>query len=714
MSQGKKIKDPSSHFRDRGRFPQKEKDSLQVFPQDREELIPELQKLRDKLKETEQRLQGEITERKGAEERLRETQKQAYSLRRFPEKSPNPVLGVSADGVVLYRNPVAARISGWACEVGQPLPGQLRQLVGRAIANGKESQEDLEMGGGIYFVLASVFPDNDYVIVYGRDITKRRRAEEELRLSMERLHLALDASNSGAWEWDLRTDKNVWSEELWKIYGLEPQSCEPSYEAWRKTILPDDRAKVEYLVKEAARKGTELNAEWRVRGRDGTERWVMSRGRPIRDAEGRVIRFVGIVTDITKRKRTEEEVLRLNAALEAKVTKRTAQLEGANKALKDEIAERVQAEEEIRQSEREFRAIFELSSVGMAQRDSSTGLLIRVNQRLCEMTGYSVKELLNQKDIMLTHPDDRERDREVQAPVFKGECNTWFIEKRYIRKNGEVIWVLVNGRMIRDSSGRPFRTVAVIQEITSRKRAEEEILNLNEQVSKRALDLELANKELDSFTSAVSHDLKNQLIVISAFTERLIKRHMDKLDSKGQEYMRIINSSVENLTALVGDLLELSRLPKAKTKVETLNLSELVLSILKKYQEKDTARQVELLVPQKVEAQGDRRLLTVVLDNLLSNAWKYTKKLAAAQIEFGIIRDSENPIFFVRDNGCGFTVPADSDQVFLPFTRFHKVEEYPGTGVGLATVKRIISRHGGRVWVESSVGKGTIFYFTLQ
>jgi signal transduction histidine kinase len=164
----------------------------------------------------------------------------------------------------------------------------------------------------------------------------------------------------------------------------------------------------------------------------------------------------------------------------------------------------------------------------------------------------------------------------------------------------------------------------------------------------------------------------------------------------------------------VGDLLELSRLPKAKTKVETLNLSELVLSILKKYQEKDTARQVELLVPQKVEAQGDRRLLTVVLDNLLSNAWKYTKKLAAAQIEFGIIRDSENPIFFVRDNGCGFTVPADSDQVFLPFTRFHKVEEYPGTGVGLATVKRIISRHGGRVWVESSVGKGTIFYFTLQ
>jgi PAS domain S-box-containing protein len=556
------------------------------------------------------------------------------------------------------------------------------------------------------------------------------------------------------------------------------------------------------------------------------------------------IRIRSAVSDITDWKKAEKEVLRHETELATKVTNRTARLEATNKALEVGIAERVRAEEEIRQSEREFRGIFELSSVGMAQRDPMTGLMIRVNQRLCEMTGYSPKELLSQKDTMLTHPDDRERDQELQEGVLKGESDTWFMEKRYVRKNGEVIWVLVNGRLIRDSSGRPFRTVAVIQDITDRKRveevarthrqlletvvnhlpsavnvirgsdlriqlinpayqaiapgkemvgktldelwpetqrtfvdlcrqvlatgepyhavdemnmicrypggpigqayfswslfrvrlpgdegwailntasettdrkrAEDEIRKLNEQVSKKALDLELANKELDSFTSAVSHDLKNELIVISAFTGKLIKRHLEKLDAKGQEYMRIINSSVENLTALVGDLLELSRLSKAKMKDETLNLSELVLSILKKYQEKDTERQVELVVPKKVEARGDRRLLTVMLDNLLSNAWKYTKNLATAQIEFGVAQESEEPIFFIRDNGCGFTVPADPEEIFLPFTRFHKVEDYPGTGVGLATVKRIISRHGGKIWVESSVGKGTVFYFTLQ
>jgi len=185
----------------------------------------------------------------------------------------------------------------------------------------------------------------------------------------------------------------------------------------------------------------------------------------------------------------------------------------------------------------------------------------------------------------------------------------------------------------------------VIEDIASRKRADVEIRKLNEKVSKKALALELVNKELDSFTSAVSHDLKNELIVISAFTGRLIKRHMERLDAKGKEYMRIINSSVENLTALVGDLLEMSRLSKTEMRAGALNLSELASSILKKYQEKDPERQVEAMIPIKVEAWGDRRLLTVVFDNLLSNARKYTITLAVARIEFGVVQDSEEFIF---------------------------------------------------------------------
>jgi len=156
----------------------------------------------------------------------------------------------------------------------------------------------------------------------------------------------------------------------------------------------------------------------------------------------------------------------------------------------------VWAREKTRRSDREFRAIFELSSVGMTERDAATGLRIRVNQRLCEMTGYSAKELLKEKGVTLTHPDDRERNREVRAVVLKGESDTWVIEKRYVRKNGEVIWVHVNGNLIRDSSGRPYRTVAVIQDITERKQAEERELKEHEETS-------LVNRILRLF---VEHD----------------------------------------------------------------------------------------------------------------------------------------------------------------------------------------------------------------
>jgi two-component system cell cycle sensor histidine kinase/response regulator CckA len=159
--------------------------------------------------------------------------------------------------------------------------------------------------------------NNQVVKVRGtfQDITERKQAEEAMRLSMERLRLALDAAKSGTWEWDLRTNENVWSEELWKVYGLEPYSCVPSYEAWRQVVHPDDRSMAEQVVQEAARQGAELNFEFRVLDRDGTERWLMSRGRPLRDANGQVVRFIGIVLDITERKQAEEDRAKLEEQL---------------------------------------------------------------------------------------------------------------------------------------------------------------------------------------------------------------------------------------------------------------------------------------------------------------------------------------------------------------------------------------------------------------
>ncbi|MBP1716444.1 MAG: multi-sensor signal transduction histidine kinase, partial [Deltaproteobacteria bacterium] len=377
-----------------------------------------------------------------------------------------------------------------------------------------------------------------------------------------------------------------------------------------------------------------LGAVLRSRGKERCELQLMRKeGRPvfismesISMKEEDNIRIRSAVSDITDRKRVEEEVLRLNAELEAKVTNRTAQLEAANRALKDEIAERVRAEEEIHQSEREFRAIFELSSVGMAQRDISTGLIIRLNQRLCEMTGYSAKELLNQKDIMLTHPDYRKKDQEVRAGVLKGESDTWLIEKQYVRKNGEVIWVQVNGRLIRDSSGQPFRTVAVIQDITERKRAEEVLADRTVQLERINRKLVALNAELDDFTYVAGHDLQEPLRNLAAFIHLLREDLGDSLSQKAARDLGFITDAATRMQTLIQGLLALSRTGRVAKKKEKVSLDECADRALQALSLRLKETGAQITRDKMPEVWGDSTLLTELYQNLIGNALKFSKE----------------------------------------------------------------------------------------
>ena len=463
-----------------------------------------------------------------------------------------------------------------------------------------------------------------------------------------------------------------------------------------------------------------LGAVLRSRGKERCELQLMRKeGRPvfismesISMKEEDNIRIRSAVSEITDRKRAEEEVLRLNAELEAKVTKRTAQLEAANKALKDEIAERVRAEEEIRQSEREFRAIFELSSVGMAQRDLSTGLIIRLNQRLCEMTGYSAIELLNQKDIMLTHPDYRERDQEVRAGVLKGESDTWFIEKRYVRKDGEVIWVLVNGRLIRDSFGRPFRTVAVIQDITERKRAEEVLADRTVQLERMNRKLVALNAELDDFTSVAGHDLQEPLRSLASFSQLLRKDLGDSLPEGAARDLGFITAAAKRMQTLIQGLLALSRTGRVAKKKEKVSLHECADRALEALSLRLKETGAQITRDKMPEVWGDSTLLTELYQNLIGNALKFSKEQRPI-IRLTVEEQGDDQIFGVRDNGIGIE-PKYAQQIFQPFRRLHGRAEYEGSGIGLAICRKIVERHGGKIWVDSEPGKGAHFRFTIS
>jgi signal transduction histidine kinase len=236
--------------------------------------------------------------------------------------------------------------------------------------------------------------------------------------------------------------------------------------------------------------------------------------------------------------------------------------------------------------------------------------------------------------------------------------------------------------------------------------------DLEQRVIDRTAQLEEANKELEAFSYSVSHDLRGPLRGINGFSQALLEDYVEQLDAQGQDYLQRVRAASQRMAQLIDDLLMLSRVSRGEVRRESVDLSALVGSIVAELREADAQRHVEVCVLEGVTAIGDTRLLRVVLENLLRNAWKFTSKNPSARIEFGVTQRNGKPVYFVRDDGAGFDM-AYMDKLFGPFQRLHAVTEFEGTGIGLATVQRIIHRHGGGVWAEAAVGKGATFHFTL-
>jgi light-regulated signal transduction histidine kinase (bacteriophytochrome) len=224
-------------------------------------------------------------------------------------------------------------------------------------------------------------------------------------------------------------------------------------------------------------------------------------------------------------------------------------------------------------------------------------------------------------------------------------------------------------------------------------------------------ELERKNRELEAFSYSVSHDLRGPLRRINGFVQILMADYAGKLDAEGQDYLRRLCQSTQRMGQVIDDLLLLSRISRAELNHDRIDFSSIARGVLEELKEKDPQRQVTLSIEDHLVIEADGRLMRVVFDNLLGNAWKFTSKVAEPRIEFGA-EQQDGTIFFVRDNGAGFDM-SYSDKLFRPFERLHSESDFPGTGIGLATVHRIIDRHGGRVWAESAVGKGATFYFSI-
>jgi light-regulated signal transduction histidine kinase (bacteriophytochrome) len=268
---------------------------------------------------------------------------------------------------------------------------------------------------------------------------------------------------------------------------------------------------------------------------------------------------------------------------------------------------------------------------------------------------------------------------------------------------------------VRDQRGEAGGVIAVAFDITERTRAEEEIRTLNLDLERRVRDrtarLEAANRELEAFAYSVSHDLRAPLRAVDGFSQALLEDYAATLDARGKGYLERIRSGAARMGHLIDDLLRLSRLSNAEIRLEEVDLSAMVGSVVAELRETSPGRQVECVITPGIHVVADRALTLIALENLLRNSWKFTGRRAEARIEFGRLSgEGGEVVFYLRDNGAGFDM-AYASKLFGVFQRLHDQHEFPGSGIGLATVQRILHRHGGRVWAEGEVDRGATVYF---
>lgn len=621
-------------------------------------------------------------------ERRRAEEARAH-LAAIVEGSDDAIISKSLDGVVLSWNGGAARLYGYSAEemIGKPIttlipPAGLndeprildRVLRGERVPSFETTRRRKD--GREVRVLLSVAPIRDAegrvvaASAVARDITRRIEAEEALRRSEAKLNRAQAMARIGSWHLDLRRNELTWSAENYRIFGVPP-GTELTYETFLDLVHPEDRTLVDAAWK-AAMERRPYDIEHRIVGESGP-RWVRERAEVEFDDAGLPLYGTGTTQDVTERKRAELALARANAY---------------NRGL-------IEA------------ALDALVTIG------PDGKITDVNKATEAATGCPRSALIG-SDFADYFTDPARARAGYEAVYRDGSVRDYPLELRHV--DGRVTPVLYNANVYRGPDGAVAGVFAAARDVTELVRARSELQALNagleERIRSRTAELEAANKELEAFTYSVSHDLRAPLRTVDGFAQILTEEHGPKLDDDCRHLLARVRQGAQQMGRLIDDLLAFSRLGQRELAPADVDMADLARSALELLAPERAGRTLEVVVGDLPPCRGDAELLKQVWVNLLSNAVKFTARKAAARIEAGWREEGGAGVYFVKDDGAGFDMRY-ADKLFRVFQRLHRAEEFPGTGVGLAIVQRIVARHGGRVWAVGEVGKGAEVCFVL-
>jgi PAS domain S-box-containing protein len=500
------------------------------------------------------------------------------------------------------------------------------------------------------------------------DITERKLSEEALKISKERLLFATEGANLGIWNWNIITGELIWSDQCKALFGVPPEET-MSYQRFSDALHPDDRERTDKAVKDTLDNHKDFDIEYRSLWPDKSIHWLTAKGRGFYDSTGKAVRLEGIVLDITRRKQ-EEDTLRIK-----------------NQVFEDSIASQSIAD--------------------------STGIITHVNPAFLRLWGYTSKEQAIGNSVSSFFAD------QVDAvPVLEALAthDAWEGEFRAKRTDGSTFISRGFATSLRDTRGELVGYQSTNLDVTREREAEKEIIKLNTELEDRVIlrtaQLEASNKELEAFSYSVSHDLRAPLRHVSGYVELLNKRFQSDLSEKGQHYLNSIADSVRVMGVLIDDLLQFSRTGRMEMLESNLDMNDIVQEVKESICKENPGRKIEWVQGKLASVYGDEAMLRLVWTNLLSNAVKFTRTRKEARIEIGVRKEKKELVFFVRDNGVGFDMQY-AQKLFGVFQRLHSTEEFEGTGIGLANVQRIVSRHGGHAWAEAEPDIGAVFYFSI-